>query len=316
MFDLNALRAAADKVHSIMPPTPQYRWPLLTERLGCQVWVKHENHTPIGAFKIRGGITFIDALLKSQPGIQGIVTATRGNHGQSQALAAARAGIAAYIVVPIGNSQEKNAAMRAQGAQVIEFGADFDEARQKAAELAQEKNLYPVPPFHRDIILGVATYALELFEAAGDLDTVYVPIGMGSGICGLIQTRNLLNLNTKIVGVVSSRADAFAQSFEQGKIVTTASADTMADGLACRIPLPEAFDIIKTGADRIIRVDDDEIRQAMRIYHQDTHNTSEGAGAASLAALIREKTRQHGKNVAVILSGANIDRADYAEVLK
>lgn len=315
MFDLDSLRLAAKEVHSVIPPTPQYAWPLLAKRVGCKVWVKHENHTPTGAFKVRGGITFISGLMKSRPDIKGLITATTGNHGQSQAFSATRAGLPIHIVVPLGNSPEKNAAMKAFGANLIEYGVDFDEARAKAAELAKQEGLYSVPTFHKDIVRGVATYALELLEAVDGLDTVYVPIGMGSGICGMIKTRDLLGLKTKIVGVVSSEADAFAQSFEQGKIITTKTAKTMADGLACRMPLEESFEVIKAGAERIVRVTDDEIRNAIRIYHEDTHNTTEGAGAAGLAALIKEREQHKGKKIAVIVSGGNIDRKIYADIL-
>ncbi|BBQ78943.1 serine/threonine dehydratase [Raoultella ornithinolytica] len=316
MFNIDELRASASAVYHVMPATPQYTWPLLSKRLNCEVWVKHENHTPTGAFKIRGGIIFINCLLKREPNINGIITATRGNHGQSLALAATKAGLPCYLVVPKGNSREKNAAMQALGGQIIEYGVDFDEARAKAAEIAQQRGLYFVPAFHKDLILGVATYALELFNAVAELDTVYVPVGMGSGICGLIQTRDLLGLKTKIVGIVSDQADAFAQSFEQGKIITTLSADTMADGLACRIPLAESFAMIQRGAERIIRVTDDEVCHAIRIYHEDTHNMAEGAGAAGLAGLIKERRLQKNKKVAVILSGANIDRPLYASILQ
>ncbi|CAM3717038.1 L-threonine dehydratase biosynthetic IlvA [compost metagenome] len=315
MFDLPALRDAARLVHASVPATPQYAWPRLAQRLGCEVWVKHENHAPTGAFKVRGGLMYVQWLLAQKPTVRGLVTATRGNHGQSMALAARNAGLPIIIVVPEGNSQEKNAAMRALGAQLIEHGADFDQSREEAARLAQLHGYESVPPFHPELIRGVATYALELLEAVHELDCVYVPIGMGSGICGLIQARNLLGLRTEIVGVVSSAADAFAQSLEQGRIVTTATANTFADGMACRMPLPEAFEIIRQHAARIVRVSDEEIAQAMRIYHEDTHNTAEGAGAAGLAALIQERERQQGCKVAVILSGANIDRQRYAQVL-
>jgi threonine dehydratase len=247
--------------------------------------------------------------------VAGLVTATRGNHGQSMALAARTAGLPIIIVVPQGNSLEKNAAMRAQGAELIEYGADFDQAREEAARQAQLHGYEMVPSFHPQLVRGVATYALELFDAVADLDCVYVPIGMGSGICGLIQARNLLGLRTEIVGVVSSAADAFALSFEQGRIVTTATANTFADGMACRMPVPEAFEIVHQHAARIVRVSDEEIAQAMRIFHEDTHNTAEGAGAAGLAALIQERERQRGRKVAVVLSGANIDRGRYAQVL-
>ncbi|MCE5980623.1 threonine dehydratase [Pseudomonas sp. LF19] len=315
MFDLPALRDAARLVHASVPATPQYAWPRLAQRLGCEVWVKHENHAPTGAFKVRGGLMYVQWLLAQKPTVRGLVTATRGNHGQSMALAARNAGLPIIIVVPEGNSQEKNAAMRALGAQLIEHGADFDQSREEAARLAQLHGYESVPPFHPELIRGVATYALELLEAVHELDCVYVPIGMGSGICGLIQARNLLGLRTEIVGVVSSAADAFAQSLEQGRIVTTATANTFADGMACRMPLPEAFEIIRQHAARIVRVSDEEIAQAMRIYHEDTHNTAEGAGAAGLAALIQERERQQGCKVAVILSGANVDRQRYAQVL-
>ena len=315
MFDLLALREAARLVHASIPATAQYAWPRLAERAGCEVWVKHENHAPTGAFKVRGGLLYVQALLERSPGVRGLVTATRGNHGQSLALAARNAGVPIIIVVPEGNSLEKNAAMRALGAQLVEHGADFDLARAEAARLAQVRGYESVPPFHPDLIRGVATYALELFDAVAALDCVYVPIGMGSGICGLIQARDLLGLRTEIVGVVSTEADAFAQSFEQGRIVTTATANTFADGMACRMPLPEAFEIIRQGAARVVRVSDAEIASAMRIFHEDTHNTAEGAGAAGLAALMQERERQQGRKVAVILSGANIDRERYAQVL-
>jgi len=315
MFDLPALRDAARLVHASVPATPQYAWPRLAERLGCEVWVKHENHAPTGAFKVRGGLLYVQWLLAQKPGVRGLVTATRGNHGQSMALAARKAGLPIIIVVPQGNSREKNAAMRAQGAELIEHGADFDQSREEAARQAQQLGYEMVPSFHPQLVRGVATYALELFDAVQDLDCVYVPIGMGSGICGLIQARNLLGLRTEIVGVVSTEADAFAQSFEQGRIITTATANTFADGMACRIPVPEAFEIVREHAARIVRVSDEDIAEAMRIYHEDTHNTAEGAGAAGLAALIKERERQRGRKVAVILSGANVDRERYAQVL-
>lgn len=315
MFDLAALREAADYVHQHVPATPQHAWPLLAQRLGCQVWVKHENHAPTGAFKVRGGLVYVRSLLAGGEPPRGLVTATRGNHGQSMALAARQAGIPLVIVVPEGNSREKNAAMRALGAELVEHGVDFDVAREEAARLADELGYAMVPSFHPELVRGVATYALELFEAVRDLDCVYVPIGMGSGICGLIQARNLLGLKTEIVGVVSSAADAYAQSFEQGRIVTTATADTFADGMACRVPHPQAFALVREHAARIVRVTDNEVAEAMRVYHEATHNTAEGAGAAALAALMQERGRQVGKRVAVVLSGANVDRARYAQVL-
>jgi len=315
MFDLDSLRQAAQAIRPVVPATPQYAWPRLAERLGCEVWVKHENHTPTGAFKVRGGLLYVQGLLNRKPETKGLVTATRGNHGQSLALAARSVGLPITIVVPLGNSLEKNAAMRALGARVIEHGKDFDEARDEAVLQAITYGYENVPPFHEDLIRGVATYALELLEAVQGLDTVYVPIGMGSGICGLIQTRDLLGLKTEIVGVVSQHADAFAQSFEQWKVVTTETANTFADGMACRMPLPESLAVVRGGAARIVRVTDEEVGHAIRVFHEDTHNMAEGAGAAGLAALIQERGQQQGKKVAVILSGANIDRRLFVEVL-
>jgi threonine dehydratase len=315
MFDLDALRHAAELIHKSVPPTPQFAWPLLTERLGCEAWVKHENHTPAGAFKVRGGLLYVHELLKREPDLPGLITATRGNHGISLAMAAREAGLQLQVLVPEGNSTEKNAAMRACGAELTEYGRDFDTARLRAAELAEVNGWHFIPSLHPDLIRGVATYALELLEAVPDLRRVYVPIGLGSGICGMIQTRDLLGLDTEIIGVVSSAADAYAQSVEQGRIVSTETADTFADGMACRMPAPQAFEIIRKGAARIVRVDDAEIRQAIVALHEDTHNLAEGAGAAALAAAMQERERNHGERIAVVLSGGNIDRRVLAEVL-
>jgi len=309
MFDLTALEDAARLVHATMLPTPQLAWPLLAARTGCEVWVKHENHTPIGAYKARNGLVFIDALRRRRPDIRGVVTATRGNHGQSLPFAARGTGLAVTVVVPQGNSTEKNAAMRAFGAELVEHGRDFDEAYGHARHLAGERGLEMAPAFHPDLMRGAATYALELFRAVADLDTVYVPIGMGSGISGLIRTRDLLGLKTRIVGVVSTEAPAMALSLEAGRVVTTETANTFADGMACRVPDPEAFAIIRAGADRIVRVTDDEIAAALRAYWTDTHNLAEGAGAAPLAALLQERERMRGKRVGLILTGGNIDLA-------
>ncbi len=315
-IDKSDLEQAAHLVHAHMPPTPQFVWPQLCEKVGATVWVKHENHTPTGAFKVRGGITFADWLRRTHPDVQGIITATRGNHGQSQARAATAAGLQVKILVPIGNSPEKNAAMRGFGGTVIEHGEDFDDARVEAQRISEEENLFMVPPFHRELVRGVASYALELFAAAADLDTVYVPVGCGSGICGVIAVRDALGLSTEIVGVVSTRALAVKLSFESGNLTETDSAATFADGIAVRVPVKEAFDIYSKGADRIIEVTDDEIAAAIRIYFRDTHNAAEGAGAASLAALLREKDRMRGKTVGVILTGGNIDTEDFAAVLQ
>jgi len=310
------IEQAARQVYQVMPATAQYAWPLLAERLGCTVWVKHENHTPTGAFKVRGGITFMQWLKREHPHVNGIVTATRGNHGQSLALAASAAGLRALIVVPEGNSIEKNNAMRGFGGEVVEYGRDFDEAREEAARLAQTHGLYLVPPFHPELVKGVATYAFELFKAAPDLHTVYVPIGCGSGICAVIAARDALGLQTQIVGVVSTEAMAAKLSFEAAEIHETPSAKTFADGLAVRKPIPEAFAIYSAGAARIVAVNDKEIAEAMRVYYTDTHNLAEGAGAAALAALIQERAEMEGKKVGVILSGGNVDRSVYARVIE
>ncbi|MDR8384605.1 threonine dehydratase [Pseudomonas sp. FP1154] len=309
------IEQAARHVYQVMPATAQYAWPLLAQRLGCTVWVKHENHTPTGAFKIRGGITFMHWLKREHPGAKGIVTATRGNHGQSLALAASALGLKALIVVPQGNSVEKNTAMRGFGGEVIECGRDFDEAREEAARLAQAHDLFLVPPFHTELVKGVATYALELFTAAPHLDTVYVPIGCGSGICGVIAARDALGLKTQVVGVVSREAAAAKLSFEAGEIQETASANTFADGLAVRKPIPAAFALYAAGAARIVAVSEQEIAEAMRVYYTDTHNLAEGAGAAALAALIQEREARAGETVGVILSGGNVDRSVYAGVI-
>jgi threonine dehydratase len=279
------------------------------------VWVKHENHTPIGAFKVRGGIVYLDALKRSGVALQGVVTATRGNHGQSIALAAARAGVPCAIFVPHGNSREKNAAMQAFGAELIVVGVDFDESREHAARFSAERRYHYVPSFHAELVKGVATYALEMFTAQPDLDAVYAPIGMGSGICGLITVRDLLGLDTEIIGVVADNAPAIALSFEQGRPVPTNSANTFADGMACRVPHEESLAIIQRGAERVVRVREDEIAEAMRACFEDTHNVAEGAGAAALAALLREHDRMAGKRVGLVLSGGNIDREMLAEVL-
>ncbi len=313
--DLATLDAAAALVHRVIAPTPQYCWPLLSRRLGAEIWVKHENHTPIGAFKLRGGLVYLDALKRSRPLVRGIVTATRGNHGQSIAFAAARLGLDATIVVPHGNSVEKNRAMAAFGANLVEEGHDFQAAYEHAAELAAREGLYLVRSFDPALVHGVASYALELFRAVGDLDTVYVPIGLGSGICGVIAAREALGLKTEIVGVVAANAPAYALSFAAGTPVGTNSADTFADGLAVRVPDPAALAMIRQGAARIVTVTEAEIRQAMRVLFTDTHNVAEGAGAAPLAAARQERARIAGKRVAIIQSGGNIDRALFAEIL-
>jgi threonine dehydratase len=308
VFTRSELEAILPLVRAAVPPTPQYAWPLLAARTGVDVVVKHENHTPTGAFKVRGGLVYADRLVRERPHVKGIVTATRGNHGQSFAFAARRAGIPLAVVVPFGNSVEKNAAMRAFGAELIEHGRDYDEAKERAHGIATERGYEFGPSFGRDLVLGVATYAYELFTAFADLDTVYVPIGLGSGICGVIGARDALGLKTRVVGVVSERANAYRLSFEAGRVVPTNSAMTFADGVAVRQPDATALDIIRHGAERIVEVSDDEIAEAIRVYFSDTHTATEGAGAAALAALIKERVQMAGKRVAVIATGQNIDR--------
>jgi len=312
---LAQLEAAATLVHAVMPPTPQYCWPLLCQRAGTEVWVKHENHTPIGAFKARGGLTYMHELKRQHPEIAGVIAATRGNHGQSVAFAARRAGLTAVVVVPHGNSVEKNAAMRALGAELIEHGHDFQAAYEYAMDLAAARKLHALRSFHPWLVAGVGSYALELFRAVPAVDTVYVPIGLGSGICGTIAARDALGLKTKVVGVVAENAPAYALSFARKAPVSTNSADTIADGMACRVPDNDALGVILTGAERVVGVSEQEIGAAMGHYFSDTHNVAEGAGAAPLAALIKERQRMAGKRVALILSGGNVDRIVFARVL-
>jgi threonine dehydratase len=308
------LEDGARLVHATVAPTPQYSWPLLNERARTEVWVKHENHTPTGSFKVRGGLTLIDHLKRENPRLAGVISATRGNHGQSVAFAGRRHGIRSVIVVPHGNSKEKNAAMRAWGAELIEHGRDYDEARVHAAKLAAEQGLHYIGPFDRNLVTGVGSYAQELYTAVPDIDEVYVPVGCGSGICGVIAWRDALGLATRVVGVVSENAACYALSFASGRPIETPSAITFADGVAVRVPVPEALEAIIAGADRIVQVSDDEVKAAVRIFFRDTHNIAEGAGAAPLAALLKDSARK-GKRFAVILSGGNIDRELYLSAL-
>jgi threonine dehydratase len=307
MFDLTQLERAHGIVGAAVPPTPAHLWPLLSERLGAAVIVKHENHTPTGAFKVRGGLVYVDALRRERPHAKGLISATTGNHGQSLAFAATRNGVPVTIYVPHGNSVEKNRAMRAFGADLVEHGEDFQSAREEAGRRAIRDGLEFVPAFHPDIVLGVATYALELLRAAPDLDILYVPIGQGSGICGCILARDLLGLSTEIVGVQSTEAPSYALSFAAGTVVSTNSSNTRADGMATRVPDAAALAIIRKGASRIVQVTDDELGAAIRALWTDTHNLAEGAGAAPLAAALQEKAKLRGKRVGLVLSGGNID---------
>jgi threonine dehydratase len=307
MFSLAELEQAHELVRQAVPPTPAHAWPLLSERLGASVTVKHENHTPIGAFKVRGGLTYVDRLKRQRSNTPGLISATRGNHGQSLAFAGQRHGLPVMIYVPRGNSVEKNRAMRALGATLVEHGEDFQAAREEAYRRAAIGGLEMVPSFHPWLVLGVATYALELLRKVPDLEVLYVPIGQGSGICGCILVRDLLGLRTEIVGVQSTFAPSYALSFAAGTVVTTETSNTLADGMATRIPDADALAIIRKGASRIVQVSDEEIASAVRAYWTDTHNLAEGAGAAPLAAALQEKNRVAGKRVGLVLSGGNID---------
>src|SRR6202163_4632743 len=307
MFDLRQLERAQQIVTAAMPPTPAHAWPLLSERLGATVIVKHENHTPIGRFKGRGGLVYVDRLKRERPHTPGLISATRGNNAKSFASAASRYRMPVTIYVPHGNSTEKNRAMRAFGANLVEHGEDFQSAREEAERRARLDELEFVPSFHPDLVLGVATYALELFRKAPDLDVLYVPIGSGSGICGCILARDLLGLTTEIVGVQSTEAPSYALSFAAGTVVRTNSSNTLADGMATRVPDPDALAIVRNGTLRMVQVTDEEIRVAIRALWTDTHNLAEGAGAAALAAALQDKPRIRGKRVGLILSGGNID---------
>jgi threonine dehydratase len=312
---LEQLEDAARVVYQVLPRTPQISWPLLNERVGAEVWIKHENHLPTGAFKVRGGLVYANHLMHTTPPPAGVIAATRGNHGQSVAFAARRIGLRAVIVVPRGNNPEKNAAMRAYGAELIEHGRDFQDAYEFAHAEAAARGLALFPSFHEVLVRGVASYAIELFRAVADLDTVYVPLGLGSGVCAVIAAREALKLRTRIVAVVAANAPAYALSFDARRVVTTESSDTLADGLAVRVPDPVALEIILHHVERVVAVRDDEIEAAIRHYFTDAHNVAEGAGAAPLAALLRERNQMNGKRIGLILSGCNIERALFARIL-
>lgn len=312
---LSVLDQAAAVVYQAMLPTPQIRWPQLCDAIGTDIWTKHENFAPTGAFKVRGGLVYLEALARRAPAVPGVVCATRGNHGQSIGLAARRFGLGAVVVVPHGNSEDKNAAMRALGVELIVHGEDFQESREHAESLANERGLWLVPSFDPLLVQGVASYSLELLRAQPDLDVLYVPIGLGSGICGAIAAREALGLRTEIVGVVADAAPAYALSFAQRRIVTHPVATAIADGLACRAPDPTALEIMWQHVSRIVRVTDGAIEDAMRLLFATTHSVVEGAGAAALAAAMQDRDRLKGQAVAVVVSGANVDRARYADIL-
>ncbi|MBM3547812.1 MAG: threonine dehydratase [Alphaproteobacteria bacterium] len=315
MFSLAELDAAAAEVHAVIPPTPQHRWALLSERVGAEVFVKHENHTPLGAFKCRGGVTYLNRLKKREPNTPGVVSASSGNHGQSLAYSAKRLGMRAMIVIGETSNPEKRASMAALGAELVDQGATTEDKIALAQKLGSNAGLHFVPPWHPDLVIGVASYGLELLRGVPDLDTVYVPIGLGSGACGVIAARDALGLKTKVVGVVSANANAYEISWEAGKVIDKPGR-TVAEGLEIASPHPEAFKWLKRGLERIVSVSEEEILDGIRILLKDTHNLSEGAGSAALAALLKEKDRQRGKRVAVVLSGGNADAALISRALQ
>lgn len=312
---LAEIREAQDVLYRYMPPTPQYSWPLINQRLGAEVWIKHENHTPVGAFKIRGALIYTDWLRKTQPALKGVIAATRGNHGQGVAMAARLHGIKCIIVVPYGNSVEKNRAMIAQGAELVEHGQDFQESLEYARVLGAERGFLMIDSFHERLVMGTATYALEFLQSAPALDRVYVPIGLGSSISGIAAARNALGLQMEIVGVVASGSPSYALSFSQRKIVEAPSRTAMADGLACRTPNANAMEIIWKNVARIVQVSDADIAVAMRAIFRDTHNVAEGAAAAALAGAMQELEANRGKRIGIVLTGGNVDANVFARVL-
>ncbi len=314
MFTPQEIKAAQDCVYASLRPTPQFEWPLLSAALGAKVWVKHENHQPVGAFKVRGGLTYFDALLKREPHLKGVIAATRGNHGQSIAFAAGKANVPATIVVPHGNSVEKNAAMRALGAELIEHGAEFQDAKEHAVILGAQRGLHFVPSYHRDVLLGVMTCWIEFFETVQP-DVTYVPIGMGSGFGAAAAARAHTGVKTKLIGVVSAHATAYMDSFKARKLLEAPVSTVIADGMACRVPDAAALDVILREAHDVIAVTDEEVKAAMRLLFTATHNVAEGAGAASLAAAIQQKAQWQGKTIGTMLCGGNVDADVFAKVL-
>ena len=318
IFKTEEIEAARQAVYAVMPPTPQYAWPLLRERLGMKVWVKHENHTPAGAFKVRGGLTYFSDLAAAKSGTRGVITATRGNHGQSVGAAARRYGLQATIVVPHGNSVEKNAAMRALGVELIEHGDDFQAAREYAMGLATERRLHMVPSFHHGLIKGVMTYWLEFFQSfprGEEPDVVFVPIGQGSGFCAAAAARAHTGARSALIGVVSAHATTYLDSFRARRVVEAPVTTALADGMACRIADDEALEVVLREAEDVISVTDDEVAQAMRVLFADTHNVAEGAGAAGIAAATQQRDRWRDRTVGVVLTGGNVDTVVFARVL-
>jgi threonine dehydratase len=312
---LDQIHAAQTLIYRYMPATPQYSWPLINARMGAETWIKHENHTPVGAFKLRGALVYATWLKETQPGLAGVVAATRGNFGQGVAMAARVLGLKAIVVVPHGNSVEKNRGIEAQGAELVEHGHDFQESLEFASSLARERNFAMVESFHERLVWGTATYALEFFEAAPELDIIYVPIGLGSSISGVAAARNALKLRTEIVGVTSAACPAYALSFKEHKPIEAPARTLISDGQACRTPNLQALEIIWSNVARIVEVFDREIAEAMGVYYQDTHNLAEGAGAAALAGALKEKCILAGKRAGVVLTGGNVDRETYVAAL-
>jgi len=312
---LGEIQTAQDIVYRYISPTPQYSWPLINQRVGTEVWIKHENHTPVGAFKLRGALVYIGWLKREQPQLKGVVAATRGNHGQGVGMAARLSSLHATIVVPRGNSREKNRAMLAQGVELIEHGQDFQESLEYAQSLAEERAYAFVDSFHPCLVEGTATYALEFLNAAPKLERVYVPVGLGSSISGMSAARNALGLETEIIGVVAADSPSYALSFAQNRVVDAPSLTRIADGLACRKPNEKAMEVIWQNVARIVEVSEDEIVQAMLALYQDTHNVAEGAAAASLAGILKERATLTGLKVGMVLTGGNVDTEVFAQVL-
>ncbi|WP_295376689.1 threonine dehydratase [uncultured Pseudacidovorax sp.] len=318
-FSSDDIAAALATVRGALPPTPQYRWPLIEQALGTEAWIKHENHTPVGAFKVRGGLTYFEELRRTQPAVRHVISATRGNHGQSVGFAARRHGLQATIVVPHGNSVEKNAAMRALGVELVEHGEDFQAAADHAAALAAQHGLHRIPSFHRDLVRGVATAYVEFFEATkaagGAPDVLFVPIGLGSGFAGAAAARAHCGVSTRLVGVVSAHADACLQSWRSGTLVESPATTRIADGMACRTPVAESVAVVRAEAEDVVAVTDDEVAGAMRLLYTTTHNVAEGAGAAALAAALQQRGRWAGQRIGLALTGGNVDAPLFAEVL-
>ncbi len=313
---LHEIEAAKTLIRPLIRETPTYRWPLLEAELGCELWVKHENHTPVGAFKIRGGLVYMDELKRREPKVQGVIAATTGNHGQSIAFAARQNGLRAVIVVPHGNNPEKNAAMRSLGAELVEHGREFQEALEYSRELAAKEGLHAVPSFHPWLVRGVATYALEMFRSVGELEVVFVPIGLGSGFCGIAAAREALGLKTKIIGVVSEHAPAYALSYQRREFTEQTSTTTVAEGVACKTPNRDALAHVLAHAHDVVTVNDDEAVQAMREIIQATHNIAEGAGALAFAALQKHREAWRGQKVACVLTGGNASMAMLGRALR